>query len=161
MRERKGRALPFVVDHKGEATDMIHDIVERGTTVYADEAPSWDILHAHYETKRINHNFAFSDDDACTNQAESYFSRLRRAGTGQHHRVGVHLAAYAGEMAWRENNRRQAERDVVSVGGGVGSGQQAVEAVGGVLAGDPENTTSACLQAQSVPDVERLITVWN
>jgi transposase-like protein len=108
MRERKGRALPFVVKDEGEAADMIHKIVERGTTVYADEAPSWDILHAHYETKRINHSFAFSDDDACTNQAESYFSRLRRAEIGQHHRVGVHLAAYAGEMAWRENNRRKA-----------------------------------------------------
>lgn len=36
-----------------------------------------------------------------------FVSRLRRAEIGQHHRVGVHLAAYAGEMAWRENNRRQ------------------------------------------------------
>lgn len=71
MRERKGRALPFVVKHEGDATDMIHDIVERGATVYADEAPSWDILHAHYETKRINHSFAFSDEDACTNQARA------------------------------------------------------------------------------------------
>ncbi|MGI9494106.1 MAG: IS1595 family transposase [Geminicoccaceae bacterium] len=107
MRERKGRALPFVVDHEADATDRIHDIVAKGSTVYADEAPSWDILHAHYETRRINHSFAFSDEDACTNQAESYFSRLRRAEIGQHHRVGVHLACYAGEMAWRENNRRK------------------------------------------------------
>ncbi|MEZ5933739.1 MAG: IS1595 family transposase [Alphaproteobacteria bacterium] len=108
MRERRGRALPFVVKHEGDATDMVHDIVARGATVYADEAPSWDILHAHYETKRINRSFSFKDEDACTNQAESYFSRLRRAEIGQHHRVGVHLAAYAGEMAWRENERRKA-----------------------------------------------------
>jgi hypothetical protein len=41
------------------------------------------------------------------NQAESFFSRLRRAKIGTHHHVaGPYLAAYASEMAWRENNRR-------------------------------------------------------
>ena len=99
MRERKGRALPFVVENEGDATDMVHDVIARGSAVYADEAPCWDILHARYPTKRINHSYAFSDEDACTNQAESYFSRLRRGEIGQHHRIGVHLSAYAGEMA--------------------------------------------------------------
>jgi len=36
----------------------------------------------HYVGKRINHAVAFSDDGACTNQAESFFSRLRRAEIG-------------------------------------------------------------------------------
>jgi hypothetical protein len=49
------------------------------TADYADEAPGWDALHARLNTKRINHSVAFSDDGACTNQAESYFARLRRA----------------------------------------------------------------------------------
>ena len=58
--------------------------------------------------KRINHSVAFKDEDACTNQAESYFSRLRRAEIGTHHDVaGPYLHAYANEMAWREDNRRQ------------------------------------------------------
>jgi hypothetical protein len=41
----------------------------------------------------------------CTNinQAESFFSRMRRAEIGVHHR---HLAAYATELAWREDARR-------------------------------------------------------
>ncbi|POR41685.1 hypothetical protein CRT23_17330 [Methylobacterium sp. V23] len=40
-------------------------------------------------------------------QAESFFSRLRRAEMGVHHHVaGPYLAAYAGEMAWGENHRR-------------------------------------------------------
>jgi len=56
----------------------------------------------------VNHSVAFLDDGACTNQAESYFSRLRRAELGQHHRIsGKYLHQYAGEMAWREDNRRQ------------------------------------------------------
>ena len=56
---------------------------------------------------RINHSVAFSKDDACTNQAESYFSRVRRSEIGVHHRIaGPYLNAYASEMAWREDNRR-------------------------------------------------------
>src|SRR5438552_2341256 len=48
-----------------------------------------------------------ADDGACTNQAESYFSRLRRSEFGIHHRIsGRRLQAYADECAWRENHRR-------------------------------------------------------
>jgi len=36
---------------------------------------------------RINHQLAYSLDGACTNQAESFFSRLRRAEWGQYHRI--------------------------------------------------------------------------
>jgi hypothetical protein len=58
--------------------------------------------------KRINHREAYSKDGACTNQAESYISRLRRAEIGQrHHIAGPHLGQYAGEMAWREDMRWQ------------------------------------------------------
>ncbi len=39
--------------------------------------------------------------------AESFFSRLRRAGMGMHHRIaGPYLGASADEMAWREDARR-------------------------------------------------------
>jgi len=78
-----------------------------GSIVHADEAGGWDRLHAYYDVMRINHSVAFSKDGACTNQAESYFSRLRRAELGQHHHIsGKYLAAYAVEMAWREDSRR-------------------------------------------------------
>ena len=44
---------------------------------------------------------------ACTNQAESFFSRLRRAEIGTHHHIrGRYLHQYAGEMAWREDHRQ-------------------------------------------------------
>jgi hypothetical protein len=52
-----------------------------GSTVYADEAAVWDELRARFDTHRINSK----DEDACTNQAESFFSRLRRAEMGTHH----------------------------------------------------------------------------
>jgi hypothetical protein len=57
---------------------------------------------------RINHSVAFSANGACTNQAESYFSRLRRAVVGQHHHVSKqYLHQYANEAAWREDHSRQ------------------------------------------------------
>src|SRR5262249_53205707 len=78
-----------------------------GSTVYADEASHWDELHARYLTKRINHSEAYSTPDACTNQVESFFSRLRRAELGTHHHIsGPYLASYAAEMDWREDHRR-------------------------------------------------------
>ena len=94
--------------HESDSVEMIQARVERGSTVYADEASSWDELHARFAMKRVNHSVAFMDDGACTNQAESFFSRMRRAEWGQHHHMsGKYLAAYAGEMAFREDNRRE------------------------------------------------------
>src|SRR3546814_829376 len=77
------------------------------STIHADEASHWDVLHARYEAYRINHSEAYSLNGACTNMAESFFSRLRRAEVGTHHHIaGPYLASYAAEMAWREDNRR-------------------------------------------------------
>lgn len=58
-------------------------------------------------TKRINHSEAYSDSEDLHQPSGVFFSRLRRAEIGIHHHVaGPYLAAYASEMAWRENNRR-------------------------------------------------------
>ncbi len=60
--------------------------------------------------KRINHQEAYSLDGACTNMAEEYFSRLRRAEIGHHHHIaGAYLLRYAQEASWREDNRRVVE----------------------------------------------------
>jgi hypothetical protein len=77
----------------------------KGTILNADEASSWDELHKRYEVKRINHEEAYSLDGACTNWAEEFFSRMRRAEIG-HHIAGQYLLRYAQEASWREDNRR-------------------------------------------------------
>jgi len=106
-RERNGKTLPFVVAKEADAVALIRERVAMGSIVHADEAGGWDRLHAYYDVMRINHSVALSLDGACTNQAESYFSRLRRAELGQHHHIsGKYLLAYAVEMAWREDSRR-------------------------------------------------------
>ena len=109
MRERGGNTLPFVFNAEDEAVPTIQARVMPGSTVYADEASCWDALHARFEAKRVSHSIMFQDEGkADTNQAESYFSRLRRAEIGTHHHIsGPYLHSYANEMAWREDNRRK------------------------------------------------------
>ena len=107
MRERGGRSATFVAKSEAAAAPTIMQRVALGSTVYADEASAWDILHGRYLTKRINHSVAYSTPEACTNQVESFFSRLRRAEIGIHHHIaGPYLNAYAAEMSWREDHRR-------------------------------------------------------
>ena len=106
-RERNGKTITFVAKSEAAAVSALHDRIAAGSTVYADEASHWDALHASYETKRINHSEAYRTDEACTNMAESFFSRLRRAEIGTHHHIsGPYLASYAAEMDWREDRRR-------------------------------------------------------
>jgi len=107
VRERNGNSLPAVFRSEGAALSWIKSRINAGTIVNADEASSWNDLASKYEMKRINHQEAYSDGEACTNQAESYFSRLRRAEMGHHHHVsGPYLLRYAQESAWREDARR-------------------------------------------------------
>lgn len=105
-----GRSLTWVVGKESDAVPMIRQAVASGTEVHADEAPGWNILHASFPMKRVNHSVEFkSEEGACTNEAESFFSRLRRSEMGIHHRIsGRLLEAYARECSWREDNRRVA-----------------------------------------------------
>jgi transposase-like protein len=106
-RERNGKTLTFVSKTEDAGVPGLLNRIEPGSTVYADEASHWDQLHARYETKRINHSLAYSTEEGCTNMAESFFYRLRRAEIGTHHHIaGPYLASYAAEMDWREDNRR-------------------------------------------------------
>ena len=107
VRERNGNSVPAVFGSEGAALSWIKSRVAKGTVLNADEASSWNDLHANFEMKRINHSEAYSLDGACTNWAESYFSRLRRAEQGHHHHIaGAYLLRYAQEASWREDNRR-------------------------------------------------------
>lgn len=107
MRERNGRSLPFIVAREGDAVPIVRDVVGNLASIHTDEGTGWDDLHAGWDTHRVNHSVRFMDKGVCTNQAESYFSRLRRMEVGTHHHIaGKYIAAYAGEAAWREDHRR-------------------------------------------------------
>jgi len=114
IREHGGETLPGVFKTEGSAMAWIKAKVAKGTTLHADEAGSWDGLQTRFAMKRINHQEAYSFEGACTNWAESYFARLRRAEAGHHHHIaGPYLLRYAQEAAWREDNRRVTNGDQV------------------------------------------------
>ena len=105
--EKSGRTLATVVASEEAAIRFIKARLDHGTTVHADEAAAWNELHARFDTRRVNHSVEYSNGDACVNQAESGFSRIRRAELGHHHHIaGPYLGRYAREMAWREDHRR-------------------------------------------------------
>jgi transposase-like protein len=108
MRQRKGRTLTFVVHQEHQGVPIAEQVASRDAVIYADEAGHWDVLHARNETRRINHSLAYSLDGICTNQVESYFSRLRRMVGGQHHHCSSkYLHQYAAHAAWMEDHRRE------------------------------------------------------
>lgn len=106
VRERNGNSVPAVFGTESQALDWIKARIQPGTLVHADEGAGWDALNKRFEMRRINHQEAYSDGEACTNWAEEYFSRLRRAEIGHHHHIaGAYLLRYAQEASWREDNR--------------------------------------------------------
>lgn len=99
---RLGRTVPFIVKRESEAFDNIVQQVSPDATIAADGGHAWDSLKELFEMVRIHHNVAFSLNNACTNNAESYFSMLRRMHRGVHHKITKeHMRAYASEMAWK------------------------------------------------------------
>jgi transposase-like protein len=114
VRERNGGSVPAVFKSEAQAMSFIRARVAKGTVVHADEATSWDGLGGKFEMKRINHEEAYSYDGACTNWAEEFFSRARRAEIGHYHHIaGPYLLRYAQEASWREDNRRMSNGEQV------------------------------------------------
>ena len=108
IRERDGKTLPGVFASEDAALNFIRTRIARGTEVYADEAGAWNALHGRFTMHRINHQEAYSLGDGIhSNNAESFFSRMRRAEIGHHHHLaGPYLIRFAQEASWREDHRR-------------------------------------------------------
>ncbi len=113
QRGKNGAVKTLTFIRKDENQTDINEIskkaISKGSTIYADESPAYDLLHAKYEVKRINHSVKYADVKSRinTNQAESYFARLKRAYKGQHHKMSPeYLHLYAFEIAFREDYRR-------------------------------------------------------
>jgi len=112
IRERGGKTLPGVFRNEADAYNFIRQRVAPQTALYADEAGSWNALASRFTLHRINHQEAYSLQDEAqthTNNAEGFFSRMRRGEIGHHHHVaGPYLLRFAQESAWREDHKREA-----------------------------------------------------
>jgi hypothetical protein len=106
-RERGGLSTVGIFKTEGQSKSWLKSVIKKGTVVHADDAAGWNGLRDKYEMFRIDHtNRGYSIDGACTNLAESFFSRLRRLELGQHHHIEAHYTLrYARESGWREDNR--------------------------------------------------------
>jgi len=104
------KTLTFVLksENQEDVNNLANSFVTKGSTICADESNAYDVLHAKYDTRRVNHSTEYRAADGTTNnQAESYFSRFRRMQLGQCHKFGnLYLANYANEAAYREDTRR-------------------------------------------------------
>ncbi len=104
------RTLSFVIrrENQTDVGTLAKHFIAPGTVISADESDAYDLLHAHFPMRRVNHQREYwADDGTNNNQAQSYFSRFRRMEIGQTHKFGNrHLANYANEAAYREDTRR-------------------------------------------------------
>jgi transposase-like protein len=125
MRERGGRTLPFVVRAEGEAVATIRRRVapaasstrtrrDTGMSCTPASRPA-DQPHAGLLDRRGLHK-----------PGRELLLAAARAEIGQHHHLsGPYLKFYAGEMAWREDNRRwDTGRCGSWPGGGAGAPQE-------------------------------------
>ena len=111
------------------------DCLPRGaasTRLIADEAGSWNDLHARFAMDRIDHGEAYSlPGGVYTNGAEEFFSRMRRAEIGHHHHVaGPYLVRYAQESGLARGSAPGGQRPAGPGRHGAGDG---VPAIGGLV----------------------------
>ncbi|MDR7067485.1 ribosomal protein L37AE/L43A [Pseudoxanthomonas japonensis] len=95
-------------ENERDAAKLISKYVAKGAIIMTDESPAYvgvSLTHEHYA---VSHSKEYvTAEGVHENQAESYFSRLRRWEYGVSHGVRpTYLADYAGEMVWREDMRR-------------------------------------------------------
>lgn len=92
-----------------EVIEAVKKYVEPGTVIHTDDSKAYSALNSlGYIHKAVRHSVEYSTVDGVNNnQAEAFFSRLRRAEYGVYHGMRPrYLAFYAAEFGWRDDNRK-------------------------------------------------------
>jgi len=112
MLERGGKVRAEVIENSKYAT-LVPNIwkhVQKGATVFTDEAQAYSGLRADYVHETINHLVAYVDGNVHTNGIENFWSLLKRGLNGTYVSVEpFHLFRYVDEQAFRFNNRKPME----------------------------------------------------
>lgn len=110
--DRVGLSACIVVPHEADSHPWVFDTIDRLACVHVDDASHWDQLRVAFDVSSVNHSQRYYDRDVCTNQGESYFSRVGRMETGTHHHIaGSYLWGYACDAVWREDHRRDTQAE--------------------------------------------------
>ncbi len=93
------------------ATELAMLYIVPNTQIMTDENAAYNRLDFQYDHDTVQHQIEFSTDTGINdNQAESYFSRLRRYVLGVGHRIqSKYMMDIAVEMAWRDDIRKTTE----------------------------------------------------
>ncbi len=96
--ETKNHVLPIIMKY-----------VELGATIQTDEGGAFAGLIKDFNHETVRHSAEYSTSSGVNNnQAESYFSRVRRGEYGTYHGMRPqYLACYAAEFAWKEDVKRK------------------------------------------------------
>lgn len=99
---------------KAESPNEVIQAVKRyvapGTVIHTDDGKAFSSLNSMgYKHKTVRHSAEYSTDGGVNNnQAEAFFSRLRRAEYGTYHGMRPqYLAFYAAEFGWRDDMRKE------------------------------------------------------
>ena len=92
VRERNGDSLPAVFKSGSQGDAFIRAPRARAPSLTRTK-PVRKSFHAKFEMKRSITRGLFSLDGACTNWAEEFFSRMRRAEIGHHHHIAGHTCS--------------------------------------------------------------------
>lgn len=107
--ERGGKVKTTVVERrrKKELQAAVREHVEAGSAIFSDELLSYEGLSEDYEHAVINHAIEYAQGNVHTNNAENFWSLLKRGIHGTYVNVEpFHLFRYLDEQAFRYNNRK-------------------------------------------------------
>lgn len=110
--DRVGLSACTIVPHEADSRPFVFDTVDRMASVHADDGSHWDTLRVALNVDQVNHSQRYFDKGVCTNQAESFFSRVDRMEMGTHHHIaGPYLWGYGCDAVWREDHRRETQAE--------------------------------------------------
>ena len=100
-----------MAENEKYAIDLALKFIEPGSIVMTDENSAYNQLSQWFDHRAVPHAEMFAKADGTNNnQAESYFSRLRRYVLGVTHRIQPkYMADIAAEMSWREDTRKHTQ----------------------------------------------------
>jgi hypothetical protein len=116
LRQRGGKSVMFAAD--GETQEVARAAVQAvldpdiPTTIVTDESGAYDRMERFGQHLTVPHKVGYEVERVNTNQAESSFSRARRSHIGVYHKISpTWIDLYAGEICWREDQRRLGNRE--------------------------------------------------